>query len=388
MAEKLTRLEQTITSETIFDLANWLTQNQSYTSNQLEKLQDEKFYLPLISLANNFWLIGALTHQLKEKRVWSLLPKALTRYLIEIDNVYLERSQAIYQEAIFCCKTLKNAQIDVVMLKGIAGLFNGSYKNVSERFMVDIDLLVKENQLQESIILLKRTGYAEQEEEFDIHAVEHHHAPPLIRNNGCCFIELHRSGLKKPISGVLSTEETWQDSFPLTLNDNLQVLQLSPTHQFILAIAHSELSNKHFDYKTFDLRQIHNIYIIASYFYQEIHWDKVQEHFARDKKSHMLNSMLVSIHQLFNFSTPITSINDEHAIKHFTVIIKNYLATQGRMTVFSRILRILHGYRKESILHYYGRNGFCAVGFGRFKHFKRHCKMLYKTIFKPPEKNR
>jgi hypothetical protein len=187
MAEKLTRLEKMFTEETIEELANWLIIDASYTENQLEHLKNEKLYLPLISLANDFWLIGALTQQLKDKNVWSLLPVELTSYLSEIEKVYLERSQALSQEAIDCCKTFQKKNIEVMMLKGITGLFNGSYKVISERFMTDIDLLVREYALQESCKTLKEVGYIEQPEDFNINAVEHHHAPPINQRRGVLF---------------------------------------------------------------------------------------------------------------------------------------------------------------------------------------------------------
>jgi hypothetical protein len=205
--------------------------------------------------------------------------------------------------------------------------------------------------------------------------------PPLIREGGCCFIELHRWGLKKSVSEVLTTKEIWRDSVILNLEDDLQVLQLSPTHQFILAIAHSELSNKNHDYKEFDLKQIHNVYIIANFYYQDINWESVQEHFSRARKEYILNGMLFCVNKLFSFSTPITQIIDDNASKHYRVILKNFISTQGRMTLIKRIKGIVRSYREEAILHYYGRYGYFPVFTGRLKHFNRHCKMLYSAIF-------
>ncbi|MCO4798883.1 MAG: nucleotidyltransferase family protein [Colwelliaceae bacterium] len=380
MAEQLTHQEKMFTEDTIKELANWLIIGASYTENQLEHFKNEKFYLPLISLANEFWLIGALTQQLKDKNVWSLLPDELTNYLSEIEKIYRERSLALSKEAIYCCRTFQKKNIEVIMLKGITGLFNGSYKVISERYMTDIDLLVKEEVAQESFKELQRVGYAEQAGEFDIRAVEHHHLPPLIRENGCCFIELHMKGLKESVSGVLNTEEIWQKSIGLTLENNLNVLQLHPTHQLILAIAHSELSDKNFDNKVFDLKQVHNAYIIAQFYYQDIEWSKVQEHFSREKSSHVLDSMLNCIYTLFHFSTPITKVNDALANQHVKFIIEKYITTQGKVTLISRINSVIKGYSEETIVNLYGKRGSFPILNGRIKHFSRHCKIVIKNI--------
>ncbi|MEW6989923.1 nucleotidyltransferase family protein [Colwelliaceae bacterium 6441] len=366
--------------ETIIDLVNWLTHEQHYENTQLARLQKESTYIPLIKLANNFWLIGALCQRIREKNVWQLLPEDLTGYLSEIEKAYLSRSETIYQEAIFCCRILNKNNIRVIMLKGIAGLFNGSYKHISERFMADIDLLVSNEQLNDSFSTLQSAGFYENANEFDISPVDHHHLPPLIRANGCCYVELHRLGLKKSVSDILTTQEIWQKCVPLTIEQDMDVFQLAPSHQLILAIAHSELSDKNYDNKTFELKQLHNIYVIAHYFYQEIDWVLVKSHFIRVGHLTVLNSTLFSLLKLFNFTTPITNLIDDDAKKHVETSIEKYLSTQGELTLVSRIITLVRGYQKETILNLYGTDHYFPVLTGRLKHFKRHVKMVFEMV--------
>ena len=63
-----------ITKVTFFDLATWLVTPSDYSNEQLARLKDEELSLPLFSLANQYWLIGRLTHQLKNAEIWSALP--------------------------------------------------------------------------------------------------------------------------------------------------------------------------------------------------------------------------------------------------------------------------------------------------------------------------
>jgi hypothetical protein len=232
-----------ITRQTFFDLGVWLSDEQHYQPEQLARLQNEALYLPLISLANTHWLIAPLANKLKTSEVWTLLPKQLQEYLTELERVFLKRSEAMKQEVIFVCEILAKNNIEVLILKGAASLFNGVTHPLSNRFMSDIDLLVPEKKQKNSFQLLQKNHYKEKSHELDLHAVEHHHAPALIKDQGVCYIELHKHALNKLSQKVLNTHEVWQQAEPLALTEHLTVNQASPTQQIIITIAHSEISD-------------------------------------------------------------------------------------------------------------------------------------------------
>jgi len=369
-----------ISAESIYELADWLTVDKCYSQEQLEHLKDEEHYLPLIALAHNFWLVGALVQQLKNKKVWNSLPEELANYLDEIERLYLSRSKSITKEAQNTCKILEQRGINVIMLKGVAALFNGSYNEISERYMVDIDLLVREEDAKESFLALKEHGYSEQPYEFDIQIPNHHHLPALIRNNGCCFIEVHKNALKSSVAGVLSTHEIWRDSIPLPFYENASINQLNPTHQLILAIAHSELSDNNYKNNTFELKQIHHAYVISRYYYDEIDWEKVQGHFVREGLLHVLESMMFNIQTLFDFGTPIAKRVTLNSQTHLEKIIRQYVQCQGVQTFKVKVKQVLQGYDRQSILYLYGYSGYFPVFKGRLNHLKRHCKIFIHSL--------
>ena len=186
-----------ITEQTYLGLGTWLSVEADYSQEQLTRLQREESYLPLISLANEYWLIGPLANQLQKAEFWLVLPVQLQSYLLELEKLYLQRSLAMQQETVFACDILLQANIKVVILKGAASLLNGAVKPISNRFMSDIDLLVAEEKQSECEQLPKIQGYCPQPEDFNLDAHGHHHSPPLIRDNAICYVELHRRALKK-----------------------------------------------------------------------------------------------------------------------------------------------------------------------------------------------
>jgi hypothetical protein len=373
-------IEQTITAQTYLDLGTWLSTESDYTHEQLARLQREESYLPLISLANEYWLIGPLANRLQKSEFWQTLPGQLQSYLLELEKLYLQRSQAIQQETVFACDLLVRANIKVVILKGAANLFNGVLEPISNRYMSDIDLLVAEENQSASEQCLKSQGYYPQQEDFTLEAHGHHHAPPLIRENAICYIELHRRPLKKSISTVLQADEIWRDAIPLSLNENLQVLQLHPTHQIILSIAHSELQDSGYAEKHMDLRQLLNLQFITSHFHDQIDWQTVQRHFSRAKQSHVLTAVLYKAYRLLNLRTPITDIDDLLGKEHFDASLALNSKNDEKISAYGAIFKIVGGYRREVIIDLYGDEGRFPVLTGRIAHFKRHFSMILAKV--------
>ncbi|MGJ8681685.1 nucleotidyltransferase family protein [Paraglaciecola sp.] len=373
----------TITQQTFYDLGTWLSKKQQYTQTQLLRLQLEEHYLPLVALANNNWLTGALANSLKKSDVWLLIPTTLREYLSEMELFYRQRSESIQQEAIFSCSLLLDAGTEVSLLKGAANLFNGAANPISNRYMSDIDLLIQESKLDDSVTTLVENGYVDpdDDEEILIKGDAHHHAPPLIRKDGVCYIELHRWALPLSSHKILETNEIWQQSIPLSLTPELEILQPHPTHQIILAITHSELSDSAFKNNHIDLRQLYNLYSLTKNLEGQIDWSVVEQHFQRANLAEVLYAMLFSTYQIFGLRTPATKIKDSSAQKHYSSCLDRYVKTQGDNPKFSYLLQVFRGYEKQTIIDLYGNNGRYPIIFGRLKHFKRHLHLLFTPKF-------
>lgn len=371
-----------ITEQTFIDMGMWLTHPNEYSEAQLTSLLDEDARLPLITLVNTYWLGGALHNSLKASNVWPKLDQELQEYLAELEQFYNQRNQGIKQEAIFACQLLTDANIPVVMLKGGASLFNGVFTPISNRFMTDVDLLVPEDKQQQANTVLMNAGYAVNMEDHDHASVGHHHAPALFREeDGHCCVELHRWVLKKSVSDILTTEEVWQSAQPLPLTNTLSILQMEPTQQLVLSVAHSELSHKGFENKHIDWRQLFNLYTLAKHNNENINWLNVQQHFTRCNKPESLNALTYAAYKFFNLNTPISNNQNKAAIKQIEQCTALYVKRQRSNQRFAHLLNVLKGYSKESIKVAYGEQGPMPIFTGRVKHLKRHLIMLSKPKY-------
>ena len=370
-----------ISQQTFFDLAQLLSPSQPFQAELLKNLRSEQYYLPLISLANRYWLIAALVNKLKPVDLWTHLPPLLQDYLKELEVAYQQRALAIHKEVIFVCELLSKANINVILLKGAASMFNGVSEPISSRYMSDIDLLLPEHQLQKSIAILSREGYYSDDDEFPISAHQHHHAPALIRKDGPCYIELHHMALSLSASAVLTNNEIWQDAQTVKLNKTINVQQLSPTQQVIQCIAHSELSDKGYYDKHIDLRQLLTVCSIATHYQSQIDWSLVETHFARIDCLPLLHATLYKAFRLYHLLTPITREQDKEAHEHFLTCIDEFLKRQSKPPKLPYLRTVLEGYRRTSIVNLYGNDGPFAVLKGRLKHLRRHLQMLAKPKY-------
>ncbi|QBY03145.1 hypothetical protein E2K93_01615 [Thalassotalea sp. HSM 43] len=377
----MSEIDIQITPQLLKDMGVWLGNEQVIPQELLDRLDDEQQRLNLISLLNTHWLTGAFTIKLKQHNAFEALDVEIKAYLEHLDLFYLQRNQNIKKEVIYACRVLTKADIPVMVIKGATGLFNGTFKPLSTRFMTDVDLLVPEHLQTKAIQALLNNGYWLEQDEMDVAAVNHHHAPPLARDNqGLCCIEVHQWPIKKHHQAILSTKNTWLHAQKLTLTDELEVLQMSATDQVILSVAHCELSHRAFEHKQLDWRQLLNTMSLINRYNQSINWHDVESSFACAGQKHVLDAHLHIIEHFFATTTPINS-NTKHAQEHIQSSIDLLCDKQGRISPWQTLATVLKGYSKESIDVIYGADSYWSLTKGRLRHAARHLKMLSKPQY-------
>ena len=382
----IVEIDSKITHQTYIDLCAWLAPAKPVCEERLIRLTCEDDYLPLIALANNFWLMGALAFQLRNKSVWERLPLLLSEYLATIEATYLERSLNIQHEVQNVSQILTSAGYELVLIKGAACLFNGSVDPISTRFMSDVDILVNRQDIESAYELLRSKGYQNALESHELHGKSHHHMPVLKREEGVCYIELHQGAVKSKFDCLLPVKEVWQDKLNLTLLDGLNVYQLSANQQVILTIVHSELSDRGIEDQHLELRQLYHLVVISDFYSKQLDWHKIQAHFVEHGQEKALRAVVYSAYQLFGLVTPITESIDDWGEQHFSRCIHQYIASQGVESQSQRFKNIVKGYRKESIISLYGNEGVWPILLGRLKHAKRHIGLLFKKLSSPVDR--
>lgn len=355
-----------IDEASFFSLAYWISNETVNNEEETLKLTNEDEFIKIVSLANQFWLIGAFTQGIKTKQCWQYLSEVSQQYLDDVSHVYKLRTESLVEEVSISVKCLNKTNIIPILLKGAATLFNGVSSPNYIRYMSDIDILVKPLELDNALRNLVDRGYLLDEENYDIDEFEHHHETPLKRADSCCYIEMHRWHLKKSLLSLLTNDEVWGEAENLRLSGGLLAKQLSPTHQIIMNIIHSELADRGYFEKAINLFQLTALYQLLAHYQKAIDWTAVIEHFERVGAKDVLFARLYAIEQLFKFIVPVDIERSKRTL-FFNQCISKYLPSNKAGNIGSVLLGQLSEYSHLSIRISHNADTFWAIQYARIK---------------------
>lgn len=144
----------------------------------------------MVALASQHLMLPALYCQLKTKEVISYIPQDLNDYLEELTAINRNRNAALLKEALDISEVLNAANIDHVFIKGVALIAGNTYKDIGERMIGDIDILIARAQLQEAFNLLENYGYTENYS-FNYEQKNFRHLSRQINPDKIGAVELH-----------------------------------------------------------------------------------------------------------------------------------------------------------------------------------------------------
>jgi hypothetical protein len=131
--------------------------DREFKASVLDRWPDETWN-ELISQSERFALSAYLYHRLRTLPLKNPIPPTVARRLRQITLSNAARNIRIFNDLNTVLKALGDANIPVILLKG-SHLAQFVYGDVSLRRMIDVDVMVKEEDLQRTVTLLFRTGF-------------------------------------------------------------------------------------------------------------------------------------------------------------------------------------------------------------------------------------
>lgn len=241
-----------------------------------------------------------------DHNVESLIFSAIDHEDILIDdnrkNIYEGFKKTTFVSSIYQIKNVKQmekvliefnkAKIPVVVLKGLA--IREFYPNAEHRTMGDSDLLVKKEDLEKVVILLKKLEYTKGE-------VAYHHVS--FEHNHYSEIEIHWTIKKTMDSNVTEdlTDELWCNVETLRVG---QAKALVFKYEYLLLHLIMHISS-HIKNGGVGIRQLCDVAVLIKEKENEINWDV----FNRKINEYNLNKFTTAIFSICNklFDTRITS---------------------------------------------------------------------------------
>ncbi|WP_028580037.1 nucleotidyltransferase domain-containing protein [Desulfogranum japonicum] len=220
-------------------------------------------------------------------------------------------------------RTFHEQGIEVVLLKGAATFSDGLYPQLGARWMVDLDLLIRENLLGKAREILIAAGYQEvvdPDKERDGLATDarHAHINEYAKPGTPVVIELHYHVSYGHGAYVLPVDVAWENTLPTEV-DGVPCLVLNPTYRLLHNTVHGLLPSR--DFIKGDIRMWHLLefgYLVSRY-QNKIDWQVWIEAGERGKYKTAFHAWLLLAQELMGLPWPLedtpSTIGKLHAMR-------------------------------------------------------------------------
>ena len=282
--------------------------NNRFKVSDLAGLTQEN-WATLIFEASRHRLAPLLYSKIKLAEAESKIPADVVQKLRKkyLANVY--RNTVLFHQLTELVACLNNQGIPVILLKG-AHLAEFVYKDIALRPMSDIDILVKEEHLSETVEVAFEAGYCLMSDNF--HGKEKtnknynygiapdvKHFETLSHPETKCVLEIHCSIASEVSPFGISPSELWQDAQPASLNKN-SVFLLSPED----LITHLCLHASYDDLFGYGLGSLYDIATTIQHYGTVIDWKKLWRRSVQWRTNRCLCVSLYFVKKWFQTNFP------------------------------------------------------------------------------------
>lgn len=249
----------------------------------------------LIAFASRELLAPALWVALCDQGLQGDPPAASADYLRRAHAVNAVRNTRIACELEGIIRTLNAVDIEPVLLKGAVDLVAPRYPDPAARILRDLDLLVPRAQCPRALAALAVAGYHEKSDWLETYFHE------LARPRAMAPIDLqwYVGGQRD----VLAPEQACGGAVTMA-QGGLRFRVLSPAHQVVHNVLHSELQDRGSKSRFVWLRQLLDLATICRHHEQQLDWGQVRHRFARIGIEEVLIARLHMAQQLLGLAMP------------------------------------------------------------------------------------
>lgn len=255
----------------------------------------------VVALASHHLVTPALHPRLVEVGLAAQFDDELRQYFETIADLNRNRNLRISAQLVELVHLLARFGIQPIFLKGTAHLLLGLYRDIADRVIGDVDLLVEEEDFKKTIKIMTEAGYVSVKGHAE-HA-HHHHYPPLARNDSEACVEVHKSPVPSPYDRALPTSMLAQRARPIQIGDNQAAIPC-PQDLLVHNIVHSQLADRGFWSSEFLLRDAYDLILLTHRFGGELDWRQFDARLNTDVGKSCSAFYLLRAHQLFGQRLP------------------------------------------------------------------------------------
>lgn len=171
--------------------------SDNHDSSSIDRIKQdilrEKVNWPFFfTICDKNWILPSVFIVFRDYKLLEIIPKELSDHLSKVYILNLGRNYLILDQINHLVKLLNKNGIEPIFLKGSANLIDGIYKDLGERFIGDIDLLVDPDDFFKVAQILEQDGFNPREP-FNHNSLEGtKHYPRLFKDDLIADVEVHR----------------------------------------------------------------------------------------------------------------------------------------------------------------------------------------------------
>lgn len=253
----------------------------------------------VVVLASRHLVTPALHTRFGDVGLMAYLDDELLQYFRTITELNRARNRRIRIQLEHLVSALCAFGIEPVLLKGAAHLLLGLYRDDADRAIGDIDILVPQQQCEETLGVLHELGYAPH-----VGQLEHahlHHYPPLARPDSEAWVELHK--VASPCQRALPSGELISRARKIRIGHGSAAVPC-PEDLVVHNVVHSQLHNRGFWSVEFALRDAYDLVLLTRHFADELDWSRLAARIEDDVGKHRAGFYVRLSHCLFGQNPP------------------------------------------------------------------------------------
>lgn len=214
-----------------------------------------------VFIASDYLVLTTCYCRLKDKNLLQYIPNDLEAYLEEITSINRNRNKTLLKEITSISNILNTNHINYVFLKGSAFLVHNYYKDLGERMLGDIDILVDENQLEEAYNLFLENDYKGTKHGIAAKYFDHKHLPKLQSDIHLAAVEVHKKVILKSYHGLLDADTILENK--VIRND---IYVPCKKHLIFQAILNFQANDSGYVYHRISLKSIYDLLLLKNTF--------------------------------------------------------------------------------------------------------------------------
>ena len=259
----------------------------------------EQLWPQIIQFADMNFVSPGLWMALADKGLDRCVPADPAQYLGAMRDMNHTRNSALdgqLDELIGACNA---AGITPGLLKGAAHLKTNLHGDKGVRLMTDLDLIVETGQLNATVKVLEKLGYATLPDN-DIDRSDHHHLTAYVRAGDFGSVEIHKEPMNLEARECLSARELWLGAREVRAGELLYRVP-SPTHSVLLDIVHSEVTDKNLKKLFVSLRSLQDVKAMILAYGDDIDWTEIHQRMRREGHAGIFRCYLYGLDTLTGF---------------------------------------------------------------------------------------